>query len=74
MDAWVVSRNPIGVIEPATPTTEPYVFVYKAHILAGQVQPNGKTTKDFAWLTKEEVESRVDAQYWAAVKDMLSDF
>ncbi|EPT05402.1 hypothetical protein FOMPIDRAFT_1039417 [Fomitopsis schrenkii] len=77
LDAWVVSRNPIGVIEPATPsssTAEPYVFVYKAHILAGQVQPNGKSTKDFAWLTKEEVESRVDKQYWAAVKDMLSDF
>ncbi|KAH9925274.1 39S mitochondrial ribosomal protein L46-domain-containing protein [Fomitopsis serialis] len=77
MDAWVVSRNPIGVIEPnnaSTPSQQACVFFYKAHILAGQAKPNGKTVKDFAWLTKEEIESRVDQQYWAAVKDMLSDF
>ena len=74
MDAWVVSRNPIGVIEPTTSAAEPYVFVYKAHILAGQAQPNGKTVKDFAWLTKQEIESRVEKPYWLGVKDMLADF
>ncbi|KZT74252.1 hypothetical protein DAEQUDRAFT_807916 [Daedalea quercina L-15889] len=77
MDTWVVSRHPIGVIEPtdasaSSPST--YVFFYKAHILAGQAKPNGKTVKDFAWLTKEEIASRVDQQYWTRVKDMLSDF
>ncbi|KAL6309148.1 39S mitochondrial ribosomal protein L46-domain-containing protein [Sparassis latifolia] len=78
MDTWVVSRKPVGVYEPSTPngakSDQTYVFFYKAHILAGQVQPDGKKILDFAWLTKEEIEPRVDAQYWSGVKDMLSDF
>ncbi|KAH9828636.1 60S ribosomal protein L17 [Rhodofomes roseus] len=76
MDTWVVSRKPIGVMEPSSASAsspQAYVFFYKAHILAGQATPNGKTVKDLAWLTKEEIESRVDQQYWASVKDMLSD-
>jgi len=81
MDAWVVSRNPIGVHELPQPAAadaqaapKTYVFFYKAHILAGQARPDGKNVHDFAWLTKEEIESRVDKEYWQAVKDMLSDF
>lgn len=42
--------------------------------MAGQVRPDGKTILDFAWLTKEEIEPRVDQQYWSGIKDMLSDF
>ena len=45
-----------------------------AHILSGQVQPNGKSVTDFAWLTKQEIESRVEKSYWLGVKDMLADF
>jgi large subunit ribosomal protein L46 len=30
--------------------------------------------QDFAWLAKEEIQSRVDGQYWEGVKDMLSDY
>ncbi|KAI0928241.1 hypothetical protein AcW1_005548 [Taiwanofungus camphoratus] len=81
MDTWVVSRNPIGVYEPSRPTgadelslAKSYIFFYKAHILAGQVQPDAKNILDFAWLTKEEIEPRVDKEYWSGVKDMLSDF
>ncbi|OCH95296.1 hypothetical protein OBBRIDRAFT_884121 [Obba rivulosa] len=81
MDAWIVSRNPIGVYEPPLPADteaevipKTYIFFYKAHILAGQVQPDGKNILDFAWLTKEELESRVDKEYWLAIKDILSDF
>ena len=51
-----------------------YTFFLKAHILAGQVRPNGQNVTDFAWLTKEEIESRVEKDYWTGVKDMLSDF
>ena len=51
-----------------------YIFFYKAHILAGQVRPEGKNVRDFAWLTKEEIETRVDKDYWTGVRDMLSDF
>lgn len=48
------------------------MFFFKAHIMAGQVKPS-KSITDFAWLTKKEIQKRVDAQYWDGVKDMLSD-
>ena len=50
------------------------VFFYKAHIFAGQARPANKHITDFAWLTKEEIESYVDKDYWEGTKDMLSDF
>ncbi|KAI0057128.1 50S ribosomal subunit L30 [Artomyces pyxidatus] len=82
MDTWIVSRNPIGLYEiyPPTPPTDPSippktsVFFFKAHIMAGQVHADGKSVLDFAWLTKEEIEPRVDKKYWNGIKDMLSDF
>jgi large subunit ribosomal protein L46 len=49
-------------------------FFYKAHILAGQVNADGKKVLDFVWLTKEEMEPRLERDYWHGVKDMLSDF
>lgn len=51
-----------------------YTFFLKAHILAGQVRPDGKNVTDFAWLTKEEIEPRVEKDYWASVEGILSDF
>lgn len=48
------------------------IFFFKAHIMAGQVKPS-KSVADFAWLTKKEIEKRVDERYWEGVKDMLSD-
>ena len=48
---------------------------FKGHILAGQCQPMAATgIQSFAWLAKEEIQSRVDDQYWESVKDMLSDY
>ncbi|CAK5279389.1 unnamed protein product [Mycena citricolor] len=47
-------------------------FFYKAHIMAGQVKP-ADSIKNFAWVTKQEIETRVGGDYWASVKDMLSD-
>ncbi|KAH7927741.1 hypothetical protein BV22DRAFT_1060488 [Leucogyrophana mollusca] len=80
MDSWIVSRNPIGVFHP--PSQEPridsaqqeVVFFYKAHIMAGQVRPDRTRTQDFAWLTKGEIGTRVDPDYWLGIKDLLSDF
>lgn len=51
-----------------------YLFFYKAHILAGQVRPDGESVLDFAWLAKEEIQLRVEKNYWLGVRDMLSDF
>ncbi len=50
------------------------MFLYKAHILQGQVRPDGKKVLDFAWLAKEEIKTKVDENYWNGVKDILSDF
>ncbi|KAI0085439.1 60S ribosomal protein L17 [Irpex rosettiformis] len=77
MDTWVASKKPIGVhrTSSAAKTKEnDAFFFYKAHILAGQVRPDGKNVLDFAWLTKEEIKIRVDQSYWDSVKDMISDF
>jgi large subunit ribosomal protein L46 len=41
--------------------------------MAGQVRP-GESIQDFAWVTKQEVEKRVENPYWQGVKDMLSDY
>ena len=49
-------------------------FFFKAHILAGQARPNEKLFSDFAWLTKQEIEARVDSKYWEGIKDILSDY
>jgi len=79
MDTWIVSRQPIGVYNPPSPSSssdgpKSFVFFYKAHILAGQVHPDRKRVLDFAWLTKQEMESRLEKDYWLGVQDMLSDF
>ncbi|KAJ3501753.1 hypothetical protein NLJ89_g9197 [Agrocybe chaxingu] len=81
MDTWIVGKTPIGVYkspqteaspEPITPKC--VTFFFKAHIMAGQVKPAKDNIKDFAWLTKEEVETRVDKHYWDGIKDILSDY
>ncbi|KAF7359407.1 50S ribosomal subunit L30 [Mycena sanguinolenta] len=79
MDTWIVARKPIGMYKPPVPATpspalspEAITFFFKAHIMAGQVQPD-KSLKDFAWVTKQEIETRVKRAYWEGIKDMLSD-
>ncbi|RDX42690.1 hypothetical protein OH76DRAFT_1410951 [Lentinus brumalis] len=82
MDTWIVGKKPIAVhqaplsesVKKSLGGAELYTFFLKAHILAGQARPNGTNVTDFAWLTKEEIEPRVDQAYWASVKDILSDF
>ena len=65
---------PIAYLAFEISIVQTHIFFYKAHILSGQVQPNGKSVTDFAWLTKQEIESRVEKSYWVGVKDMLADF
>ncbi|KAF8350900.1 39S mitochondrial ribosomal protein L46-domain-containing protein [Amanita rubescens] len=74
MDAWIVSRKPIGVYKPPPQDPEKLTFFFKGHIMAGQCLPQGELVKDFAWLTKQEIELRVDNHYWDGIKDMLSDY
>ncbi|KAG5651528.1 hypothetical protein H0H81_008340 [Sphagnurus paluster] len=81
MDTWIVSRNPVGVLKVApqdisTAETKPeeIIFFFKGHIMAGQVKLHSKVISDFAWLTKQEIQTRVEAAYWEGVKDILSDY
>jgi large subunit ribosomal protein L46 len=67
MDTWIVGKTPIGVLQPPKDsipnpqeTPDNYVFFFKAHIMAGQVHPAKENIINFAWLTKEEIEPRVD--------------
>jgi len=75
IDTWMVGKKPIGLYKPAAPVEghETFVFFYKTHILAGQVESNGPSAIDFAWLTKEEIKGYVAREHWHGVKDMLSD-
>ncbi|QRV75423.1 39S mitochondrial ribosomal protein L46 [Ceratobasidium sp. AG-Ba] len=71
MDTWIVGRHPIGLHQPKKPETGTVLF-FKAHIFAGQAKPNGKSVKDFAWLTTEEIREKVAPEYWASIQNMLS--
>lgn len=49
-------------------------FFFKAHIMAGQAKPDVKGIQDFAWLTKQEIQTRVNLEYWNRIKDILSEY
>ena len=53
--------------------TLPQTFIFKAHILAGQVDPSAASLADFAWLTKREIKRAVTPDYWTNIHDILSD-
>jgi len=81
MDTWVVSRKPVGVYRPPQPNklsdgleAEKITFFFKAHIMAGQAKLNTKSVQDFAWLTKQEIRTRVEPEYWDGIRDILSDY
>ena len=54
--------------------TSPQTFIFKAHILAGQVDPEAASLADFAWLTKREIKRAVTPDYWANIQNILSEF
>lgn len=49
------------------------VFFMKARIMAGQADVSSDTSRyqEFRWLTKEEIETVVAADYWRSAKNML---
>ena len=49
------------------------IFLFKAHIFAGQVAKEATSVADFAWLTKEELSERLNESYWNGIKDLLAD-
>ncbi|EJD53237.1 hypothetical protein AURDEDRAFT_81544 [Auricularia subglabra TFB-10046 SS5] len=79
MDTWFVARKPISFMDqrhqiPVDGLRDEKVFFLKAHILAGQAQiKHPDTHGQFGWLTKQEIEERVEPEYWEKIKDMLSE-
>ncbi len=74
-------RNPARITQSdssPTPANEKPVagektFFMKGRIAKGQadVKGNEMGVEDFKWLSKEEIQKEVSAQYWASVKNML---
>ncbi|KAJ2083676.1 hypothetical protein H4R24_000634 [Coemansia sp. RSA 988] len=68
LSVWTVGRAPVGHHQAGDHTA----FFIKGHILAGQASPSKPLASDFKWVTREEMESLVSADYWKSVKGMLS--
>ncbi|KAJ2610664.1 hypothetical protein H4S08_003501 [Coemansia sp. RSA 1365] len=68
ISVWTVGRGPVGHHQ----TSDYTAFFIKGHILAGQATPAKPLASDFKWVTREEMETAVSADYWKSVKDILS--
>ncbi|KAJ2480801.1 hypothetical protein EV174_003626, partial [Coemansia sp. RSA 2320] len=68
MSVWMVGNGPVGHHQ----TDQACTFFIKGHILSGQAQAGVELASEFKWITREEIEKTVSAEYWRAVKDMLS--
>lgn len=82
MNTWFVGNIPIGHYsylyeKPVAGETGEIVgrkiFFVKARIMAGQVdlKNNKHGWKDFAWVTKDEMEELVGERYYYGVRHML---
>lgn len=71
INTWTVSNTPAAALETSEGSHE---FLIKSHIIAGKFDlQNKKELTDFAWLTKEEVQERVEARYFDNVGFLLAD-
>lgn len=71
MNTWIVGRVPVAHNSKGDKKT----FFLKGRILAGQADvkdsPLGYT--DFKWLTREELETVLEPEYFARVRNMMAD-
>ncbi|KAJ1979714.1 hypothetical protein H4R34_002723 [Dimargaris verticillata] len=79
MNVWIMGRGPVGHYSYDYPAehaqhikaAQAKVFFVKGFIYAGQARVDNEEVVDFAWVTKDEISTYVDPQYWEAVKDLL---
>ena len=59
--------------KPQTTIIGEKTFLMKARIMAGQadIKANKLDLEDYKWLSKEEVQTQVDRQYWKDVRHAL---
>lgn len=70
INTWTVSNTPAGVLGDAQATE----FMIKSHIVSGRfvLQPQ-KQYDAFAWLTKSEIQQRVEEAYFKELSCILAD-
>lgn len=86
MNTWVVGNMPIGhrtFLYPPQPKvlhqdqknreSGEKIFYMKARIMAGQadLKANKFGLDDFMWLTKDEIQGKVEKSVWNRVKNIL---
>ncbi|KAI1326337.1 39S mitochondrial ribosomal protein L46-domain-containing protein [Xylariaceae sp. FL0255] len=83
MNTWMVGRVPVAHIVTQPQFNEDTsikqrgekTFFIKGRIMAGQadLKNNKMGLKDFNWLTKEEIQEKVDMDYFKGVKNMMAE-
>lgn len=84
MNTWIVGRVPVAhrVVAPkyAAGTGDleergEKTFFLKGRIMAGQanLQDNPYGYTDFKWLTREELKTELEPEYYHAVRNMMAD-
>ncbi|CEP64375.1 mitochondrial 54S ribosomal protein mL46 LALA0_S11e02652g [Lachancea lanzarotensis] len=69
VNTWTVSNTPAGVWGAADSAE----FMIKSHIVSGRFDLKQKSQyNDFAWLTKEEIQQRVDDAYYRGLSCLLA--
>ncbi|BAP69318.1 54S ribosomal protein L17 [Kluyveromyces marxianus] len=70
INTWTVSNTPAGVIQ----SDKDLQFLFKSHIVAGEFKLKDKRSiKDFAWLTKDEIKTKVNEEYFKEIQYLLAD-
>ncbi|KAI1500504.1 39S mitochondrial ribosomal protein L46-domain-containing protein [Biscogniauxia marginata] len=83
MNTWIVGRVPVAHLVTQPEFNEDTslkqrgekIFFLKGRIMAGQadLKDNKLGLEDFNWLTKEELEQKLDEKYFHAVRLMMAD-
>ncbi|KAK9457037.1 39S mitochondrial ribosomal protein L46-domain-containing protein [Dipodascopsis uninucleata] len=78
MNTWIISNSPaVFHKDESNGADNSFVgskaFYLRSRIFAGKFVPQeGSGIKDFAWVTKNEIEDYVDPEYWNKIKGALS--
>lgn len=67
MDIWMVTNLPVGVISKNSDKG----YVMKGHILSGRPSASSSKGIQFAWLTREEIQERLEREQWNDIEDLL---
>ncbi|KAI0104199.1 39S mitochondrial ribosomal protein L46-domain-containing protein [Nemania sp. FL0031] len=83
MNTWMVGRVPVAHFVKQPEFNEDTslrqrgekTFFHKGRIMAGQadLKDNKMGLKDFNWLTKEELKTKLDRDYLYAIRNMMAD-